>query len=179
MSEESKQSSSGQGRKRTGPQGTSIITAADLPAAARREGHGAAAPSERSPVLIGLGGAFDGRRFALAGDRIQVGRREHNDIVLDHVDISWEHAQILHHDGRWWVLNVLSTNGTFVNGDAVHEAELQSGDEVAFGANRFAFRTADSGHDAAAANGSGRRGWLLAGVIVTAVLLSALLAFAL
>ena len=172
MSAQSKQSSPGRGRKRTGPQGTSVITPDDLPAAARREHQGAAEPTERSPVLVGLSVPFNGRRFPLAGGRTQIGRREHNDIVLDHADISWEHAQILYHGGRWWVLNVLSTNGTFVNGDTVHEAELHDGDEVAFGANRFMFHTAENDNGAAeAAPGASRRGWLLAGVVLTAAIL--------
>ena len=180
MSAESNPSSPGGGRQRTGPQGTSIIGRDELPTAARGEGPVAVVPSVRSPVLVGLGGTFDGRRFALAGDRIQIGRRDHNDIVLDHADISWEHAQILHHDGRWWALNVLSTNGTFVNGEAIHEAELHNGDEIAFGGNRFVFRTVESGPEAAtAASGVRRQRWLLVGVVLTAAILSTLLALVL
>lgn len=180
MSSGSNQSKAGQEKKRTGPQGTSIITPDDIPAAARDKGVDAGAPSERTPVLIGRSAPFDGRRFALAGERSQIGRRDHNDIVLDHADISWEHAQILRHGGRWWVLNVLSTNGTFVNGEAIHEAELHNGDEVAFGPNRFTFRTAEPGREATtSANGVRRRGWLLAGVVLTTAILVTLLAFAL
>jgi pSer/pThr/pTyr-binding forkhead associated (FHA) protein len=42
-------------------------------------------------------------------------------------------------------MNTLSTNGTFVNDQRVHDAVLKHGDRIRFGQAEFIFRTRESG----------------------------------
>ena len=59
------------------------------------------------------------QRFNFEGDQFTVGREEDNDLVLDRVNISKHHLRLRRHDGRVEVLDLESTNGTYVNGRRV------------------------------------------------------------
>lgn len=146
-----------------------MIRGGDLPDA-RAQADIDPADATEGVFLIGLSGPYQGRCLPLAAAETQIGRQAHNDIVLDDPGISWEHAQIVRSGDQWRVLNVLSTNGTFVNGERVHEAELSDRDELAFGPVRFRFRQLDQ---AATAPGrrDGRRS--RAGMVIVALLLAA------
>ena len=56
-----------------------------------------------------------GRRHALAGDRMVLGRHPDCDIVIESAAVSRQHAQILRIDGGLFVEDLGSRNGTFVN----------------------------------------------------------------
>ena len=69
----------------------------------------------------------------LTKDRSTVGRRPYNDIVIDNLAVSGEHA-VIQMVGEEAVLEDLgSTNGTFVNGRAVRKHTLASGDVIEIG----------------------------------------------
>ena len=57
------------------------------------------------------------------------------DLALDDPSISSQHAKLIRDaDGTWWVEDLQSTNGTYLNGEEVPERKkLQSGDELEFG----------------------------------------------
>ncbi len=78
--------------------------------------------------------AFDGRelqRLPLTQVRTTIGRRPYNDIVMEHLAVSGEHAVfVLQPDGRVQVLDLNSTNGTYVNGRAVVSAEVGPDDRI-------------------------------------------------
>jgi pilus assembly protein CpaF len=59
------------------------------------------------------------QRFSFDGDQFTVGREEDNDLVLDRVNISKHHLRFRRHDGKIEVLDLGSTNGTYVNGRKV------------------------------------------------------------
>src|SRR5437868_5237564 len=68
------------------------------------------------------------------GPVTRLGRREDNNIVLDDDSVSGSHALVLLKDGRWWVRDVGSTNGTLVNGSLIKaETILNEGDELQVG----------------------------------------------
>jgi hypothetical protein len=64
----------------------------------------------------------------------RLGRAAQNTIVIDGTFISAEHATIALRDGRWWLADRGSTNGTAVNEREVRgEIGLNPGDVVAIG----------------------------------------------
>jgi hypothetical protein len=74
-----------------------------------------------------------GTTFVLRSDAV-VGRRSGSDVQINDSFISSEHARLTLREGRWWVLDLGSTNGTFVNNARVtRPVALNHGDEVRFG----------------------------------------------
>jgi pilus assembly protein CpaF len=61
------------------------------------------------------------QRFNFEGDHFSVGREEDNDLVLDRVNVSKHHLRFRHHAGTVEVVDLGSTNGTYVNGRKVAE----------------------------------------------------------
>lgn len=59
------------------------------------------------------------QRFSFDTDQFSVGREDDNDLVLDRVNISKYHLRFRRHQGRIEVLDLGSTNGTYVNGRKV------------------------------------------------------------
>jgi pSer/pThr/pTyr-binding forkhead associated (FHA) protein len=73
------------------------------------------------------------KEVTLAKDRTTLGRRPYNDIVIDNLAISGEHA-VLHMIGSDVYLEDLnSTNGTYVNGRAVKKQALEHNDVIEVG----------------------------------------------
>jgi S1-C subfamily serine protease len=88
-----------------------------------------------SAALHVLTGARAGLVVALPRDAI-VGRRTDADLQFDaerDLEVSARHALIACENGRWFVRDLGSRNGTYVNGDRIREAELRSGDRIMFG----------------------------------------------
>jgi len=69
-----------------------------------------------------------------------LGRSPTNDVVLDDVGASGEHCRIRPEKGGFVVLDLGSTNGTFVNDRRVERHVLESGDVIRIGESRFVFR---------------------------------------
>ncbi|MGB7479362.1 MAG: FHA domain-containing protein [Burkholderiaceae bacterium] len=70
------------------------------------------------------------QRLPLTRERLSIGRRLHNDLVLDHPAISGEHAVIVTLGADSFLEDLNSTNGTLVNGQPVKKHFLQSGDVI-------------------------------------------------
>jgi hypothetical protein len=85
------------------------------------------------PALIGLTPPFSGRRFPLRPGKTAIGRREDNDIVLADGSVSSLHAWVIEDNGSYRIMNILSTNGSFVNNERITEAPLKEGDHIRFG----------------------------------------------
>ncbi|HQS02340.1 MAG: phosphopeptide-binding protein [Halothiobacillus sp. 24-54-40] len=85
------------------------------------------------PALIGLTPPFSGRRFPLRLGKTAIGRREDNDIVLADASVSSLHAWVIEDNGNYRLMNILSTNGSFVNNERITETPLKEGDHIRFG----------------------------------------------
>lgn len=74
-----------------------------------------------------------------SGDQrtVTIGRDLGNDIVLDDLNVSRNHAQITQSTSGLLLEDLGSRNGTFVNGRRISEAELVEGDLVAVGKSRY------------------------------------------
>jgi Nif-specific regulatory protein len=75
-----------------------------------------------------------------AGHRHTMGRANSNRIVLKDDLCSREHAEIFQVDGRWYVRDLNSLNGTRVNGEGLTtDREMQPNDEVNVGRSHLVF----------------------------------------
>ena len=71
--------------------------------------------------------------FTLSKERTTIGRKPHNDIQIDNLAVSGEHAIIMTILNDSFLEDLGSTNGTLVNGQPVKKHFLQSGDTVEIG----------------------------------------------
>jgi len=77
------------------------------------------------------------------GDVWEIGRDESCQIMLSEASVSGRHAQLSHTDGRWKLVNLVSKNGIFVNGEKRLTAYLSDGDEIRLGRLNLVFRAAE------------------------------------
>ena len=83
------------------------------------------------------GGLEGGQRFDLIGG-LSVGRSKEADVRIDDRYASSLHARVFSREGRFYVEDMSSTNGTLLNGATLHgEAELIDGDNVQIGDTVF------------------------------------------
>jgi pSer/pThr/pTyr-binding forkhead associated (FHA) protein len=68
---------------------------------------------------------------------VVLGRDDDCQIILDDDPVSREHAKVVYQDYEPELLDLGSTNGTFLNGKRVHRAHLKQGDRIQVGASVF------------------------------------------
>ncbi len=73
------------------------------------------------------------KEVVLTKDRVTLGRRPHNDVVIDNLAVSGEHAVLLKEGEGYVVQDLGSTNGTYVNGKPVKRAAFGEGDSLDIG----------------------------------------------
>src|SRR5512133_1660313 len=73
------------------------------------------------------------KEVQLSKDRTTLGRRPYNDIVIDNLAVSGEHAVLQMTGNEVYLEDLNSTNGTYVNGKAVKKQLLQNNDTVEIG----------------------------------------------
>jgi pSer/pThr/pTyr-binding forkhead associated (FHA) protein len=73
------------------------------------------------------------KEIPLAKDRTTIGRKPHNDIQIDNLAVSGEHAVIVTVLADSFLEDLGSTNGTFVNGKSVKKHFLQNNDVIELG----------------------------------------------
>ncbi len=79
--------------------------------------------------------------YSLLKDEISLGRGTENDLVVPHASVSRAHARIQHRNGMYQLVDLNSTNGTFLNDQPVHgSVPLDPGSEVRLGEVSFVFR---------------------------------------
>ncbi|MGB0679671.1 MAG: FHA domain-containing protein, partial [Polyangiales bacterium] len=74
-----------------------------------------------------------GKRHVLHEEAITLGRGSENNIVLENDSVSRSHARIEKRKQHWYVIDLDSTNGTFVNDVPISEHRLRRGDQVKIG----------------------------------------------
>jgi FHA domain len=75
---------------------------------------------------------------------LSIGRAPGNDIVIDNLAVSGHHAKVLVEEGRFFVEDLSSLNGTFLNSQRIRKSPLKNGDEVSIGKHSLVFE--DEGH---------------------------------
>ena len=79
------------------------------------------------------------KEVQLTKDRTTLGRRPYNDVVIDNLAISGEHAVFQMAGTDVFIEDLNSTNGTYVNGKAAKKQQLQNGDTVEVGKYKIKF----------------------------------------
>ena len=79
------------------------------------------------------------KEVQLTKDRTTLGRRPYNDIVIDNLAVSGEHAVMQMSSADVTLEDLNSTNGTYVNGKAIKKQALQNGDTIEIGKYKIKF----------------------------------------
>lgn len=89
------------------------------------------------------------KEVQLSKDRTTLGRRPYNDIVIDNLAVSGEHAVLQMTANEVYLEDLNSTNGTYVNGKAAKKQSLQNGDVVEVGKYKIKFvnEVAEQGYE--------------------------------
>jgi hypothetical protein len=78
-------------------------------------------------------------------DKTTLGRRPYNDIVIDNLAVSGEHAVLQMVGADVFIEDLNSTNGTYINGKAIKKQLLQHNDTVEIGKYKIKFLVDESG----------------------------------
>ena len=89
-------------------------------------------------MIISLDGTVL-KEVQLTKDRMSFGRRPYNDIVIDHMAVSGEHAVLQMAGAETYIEDLSSTNGTYVNGKVVKKQQLHHDDTIEIGKYRIQY----------------------------------------
>jgi DNA-binding CsgD family transcriptional regulator len=112
------------------------------------------------PVLLEVSSEAGTSRTPARGQLVRIGRAADNDVVLSNEPtVSRYHAELASVDGRWFIRDTGSHNGTHVNGSAVRDAnglEVTADDVITLGAVTVRLLDADDGGCLTIDDGRGR-----------------------
>jgi hypothetical protein len=118
-----------------GAETTQAFSAEEVGELAREPVEGLEGPA----LVVRSGGGRAGESFRPNGERTRIGRSPDCDVFLDDVTVSRNHAVLVERDGRFYVEDQGSLNGTFVNRRRIDNQELENGDELQIGKYRLTF----------------------------------------
>jgi hypothetical protein len=94
---------------------------------------------EGAALVIRAGGGRVGESFPLAGERLTIGRRPDSDVFLDDVTVSRDHALLVRRGGEYYLDDLGSLNGTYVNRHRIESHRLEDGDELQVGKYKLTY----------------------------------------
>jgi hypothetical protein len=86
-----------------------------------------------------LNGSLESQEIELSPDPMTVGRASACNIRIADAGVSSKHAKIWCEDGQYFLMDLGSTNGTFVNDRDVDREALSDGDQITFGMTKATF----------------------------------------
>ena len=90
-------------------------------------------------------GLLKGTMMEVRSPLAHVGRGAHNDIIVADESVSDSHAKLQRREDGWYVVDMGSTNGTYVGGRRIDaEAPLIGAPDVRFGGVKFIFRVPEA-----------------------------------
>ncbi len=89
-------------------------------------------------IIVKLGEAVV-QKYSFDKEAMRVGRGRDNDIVLENLQVSRNHAEIRKENDRFVLVDLQSANGTFINGVRVSKTEILDNDVVAIGKHQLQF----------------------------------------
>jgi pSer/pThr/pTyr-binding forkhead associated (FHA) protein len=90
-------------------------------------------------LVIRSGGGRVGQSFPMHGERMSIGRSPDNEIFLDDVTVSRNHAVLVNRNGEWYLDDSGSLNGTYVNRKRIDSHRLEDGDELQVGKYKLTY----------------------------------------
>lgn len=94
-------------------------------------------PSEQWDEVVTL--AVAGKTHAVTTPKVVLGRSRDAGIRIDDANASRRHAEVTRDGDGYWVVDLGSTNGTFLNDERVERAPLHDGDRIAIGSTEVVF----------------------------------------
>src|SRR5256885_13466335 len=86
-----------------------------------------------------LNGSLENQEIELPPDPRAVGRSSACNLRIGDAGVSSKHAKIWCEDGQYFLMDMGSTNGTFVNDKDVDREQLSDGDVITFGMTKATF----------------------------------------
>src|SRR5690349_19118701 len=115
---------------------------------------GSPAPAAMGNFLFRTG-PLKGQRYQIKTPVLNIGRADYNDLVLADPSVSTSHAKLQRREGVWMLVDLDSTNGTFVDGEKVQgESPLSPGVMVRFGDVQAVFEPTDDAMGTAKGGGT-------------------------
>jgi ABC transport system ATP-binding/permease protein len=93
----------------------------------------------QAELTIESGGPDAGHTHRATDTAVRLGRSPDNDVILRDPATSGHHARLERRGNDFWIVDLGSTNGTFVNGESVQEKQLNHGDRLTVGQNTVHF----------------------------------------
>ena len=118
-----------------------------LSAESVRQSDPGAFDSAKAKVLVASGGSIVAE-IELERPRMVLGRDRTCDISLESRYVSRFQNLFMETENGWWLLDLNSTNGSYINGRRVKEHRLQDGDVIAVGRHQLRFIGPGSEHSA-------------------------------
>lgn len=81
------------------------------------------------------------KEVELTKERTSIGRRPYNDVVIENLTVSGEHAALIMSGEQVMVEDMASTNGTFLAGKAIKKQLLRHGDTLEVGKYKIKFES--------------------------------------
>jgi signal transduction histidine kinase len=94
-------------------------------------------------TLFVMQGRDKGKRYDLRGQQFTLGRDGTNRVQVNDSEVSRRHAEVRKDEAGFLLVDLGSSNGSYVNGERITEHRLQSGDRVQLGRSLFLFTDAD------------------------------------
>ena len=90
-------------------------------------------------LVIRSGGGRAGESFAVDEERISIGRTPDAGVFLDDVTVSRNHALLVHRQDGYYIDDLGSLNGTYVNRRRIESHRLEDGDEIQIGKYKLSY----------------------------------------
>jgi hypothetical protein len=95
--------------------------------------------SRGAALVIRSGGGRSGESFTIDQDRMSIGRTPDAAIFLDDVTVSRNHALVVHREDGYYIDDLGSLNGTYVNRRRIESHRLDDGDEIQIGKYKMSY----------------------------------------
>jgi pSer/pThr/pTyr-binding forkhead associated (FHA) protein len=97
------------------------------------------------PITLFYNQAGESQSYRFTISAVLVGRDPACDCVINDSTVSAQHARLIHRQGQWWIEDLRSTNGTFLNQEPVFTPlVVTSGDELQCGQARLTISVSEA-----------------------------------